>query len=78
MLRSVDFVSTAVSEEHIATIIRVTRIDEVGTALAVHNNRSMLQRNATDSVAPSSSILVTLMMTIFSTKMSVFIKATRC
>jgi hypothetical protein len=39
MLRRVDFVRTDVSEEHIASIIRVTRISVLGT-LAVTSNQS--------------------------------------
>jgi hypothetical protein len=35
MLRRVFLVSTEVSEEGIASIIRATRIDELGTTLAV-------------------------------------------
>jgi precorrin-6x reductase len=35
-----------VSEEHIASIIRVTRIGELVTTLAVTSNRSTLRRNA--------------------------------
>jgi hypothetical protein len=38
MLRSVALVSTDVSEELIATIIRMTRIDDLGTTLAVTSN----------------------------------------
>jgi hypothetical protein len=44
MLRRVALVTTVVSEELIATLIRVTRIGELGT-LAVTNNRSTLRRN---------------------------------
>jgi hypothetical protein len=50
MLRRVPLVRTDVSEELSATIIRVTRIGELGT-LAVTSN-----------FVPSSPILVTLMM----------------
>jgi hypothetical protein len=39
---SVALVRTDVSEERIASIIRVTRINELGTTLAVTNNRRML------------------------------------
>jgi demethoxyubiquinone hydroxylase (CLK1/Coq7/Cat5 family) len=46
MLRLVAVVRTDVSEKHIATIIRVTRIGEVGTTSAVTSNRSTLRRNA--------------------------------
>jgi uncharacterized protein YjbK len=44
MLRCVALVRTDVSEELSASIIRVTRIGEVGT-LAVTSNRSTLRRN---------------------------------
>jgi hypothetical protein len=44
MLRRVALVSTYVSDELNAPIIRVTRIGELGT-LAVTNNRGMLRRN---------------------------------
>jgi hypothetical protein len=37
-------VSTDVSEELIASIIRVTRIGELGTKLALTSNRSTLRR----------------------------------
>jgi hypothetical protein len=40
LLRHVAVVRTNVSEEHIAFIIRVTRIDELGTALAVTSKQS--------------------------------------
>jgi hypothetical protein len=42
MLRRVALVRTDVSEERVASIIRVTRIDEVGT-LSVTRNRSTLR-----------------------------------
>jgi hypothetical protein len=45
MLRSVAIVTIDVSEELSATIIRVTRIGELGTTLAVTNNRRTLRRN---------------------------------
>jgi hypothetical protein len=45
MLRRVALVGTDVSEECIASIIRVTRIGELET-LAVTSNRSTLRRNA--------------------------------
>jgi hypothetical protein len=61
MLRRVAFVKNDVSEELSASIIRVTRIGELGTTLPVMSNRR------TPSVAsygyvPSSPILITLMM----------------
>jgi hypothetical protein len=46
MLRRVALVRTDVSEELSASIIRVTRIGELGTALAVTSNRLTLRRNS--------------------------------
>jgi hypothetical protein len=46
MLRRVVLVRTDVSAELSASIIRVTRIGEPGTTLAVTNNRRTLRRNA--------------------------------
>jgi hypothetical protein len=61
-------VRTDVSEELSASFIRVTRIGELGTMLAVTSNRRTLRRNTsmrqllvTASLVPSSPILVTLM-----------------
>jgi hypothetical protein len=45
MLRSVALVRTDVSDEFSASIIRVTRIGELGTTLAVTSNRRALRRN---------------------------------
>jgi hypothetical protein len=45
MLRLEALVRTYVSEEHSITIIRVTRIDELGKMLAVSSNRCMLPRD---------------------------------
>jgi hypothetical protein len=45
MLRRVAFVRTDVSEELSASFIKVTRICELGTPLAVTINRRMLRRN---------------------------------
>jgi hypothetical protein len=41
----VPLVRTDVLEERIASLIRVTRIGELGTTLAVTGNRSTLERN---------------------------------
>jgi hypothetical protein len=46
MLRRVALVWTDISSERIASIIRVTRIDELGTTLAVTSNRLTLPRNS--------------------------------
>jgi hypothetical protein len=45
MLRRVALVRTDVSEEPSASFIRVTRIGELGTALATTSNRPTLRRN---------------------------------
>jgi hypothetical protein len=69
MLRRVALVRTGVSEELIASIIRVTRIGELGTSV-----RLLL---VTANV-PSSPILVTLMMeALSSSETSVFTRAAR-
>jgi hypothetical protein len=47
MLRRVALVRTDVSEEPSAPIIRVTRIGELGTMLALTSNRRTLRRNRT-------------------------------
>jgi hypothetical protein len=59
MLRHVALVRTNVSVESITSIIRVTRIDELGT-LVVTINRNKLRINT--NIVHSSPILVTLMM----------------
>jgi hypothetical protein len=65
ILRRVALVRTDVSEEFSASIIRVTRIGELGTTLI--------------SVVPSSQILVTLMMeALSSSETSVLTRATGC
>jgi hypothetical protein len=45
MLRRVTLVRTDVSEELSASLIRVTKIGELGTTLAVASNRHTLRRN---------------------------------
>jgi hypothetical protein len=42
MLRRVTLVETDVTEEHLPSIISVTRIGELGTTLAVTSNRRKL------------------------------------
>jgi hypothetical protein len=46
MLRRVALVRTDVSEELNASFIRLTRIGELGTTLAVTTNRCTLRKNA--------------------------------
>jgi hypothetical protein len=70
-------VRTDVSEESSASIIRVTRIGELGTARALFF-RSVLRLLVTANVVPSSPILVTLMKeAIRSSETSVLTRATR-
>jgi hypothetical protein len=71
-------------EELNASFIRVTRIGELGTTLALTSNRRKLRKHSvgflvTDSVVPSSSpILVTLTkQALRSTETSVLTRATR-
>jgi hypothetical protein len=92
MLRCVALVRTDVSKELSSSFIRVTRIGELETTLAVTNIRRMMRRNShlvflrsmrqllvTASVVPSSSILVTLMKEVLSSsETSVLTRATRC
>jgi hypothetical protein len=90
MLRRVALVRTDFTEELSASFIRVTRIGELGTTLAVTSYRRTLRRNAkvflrnvclllvTASVVPSSPILVTLMKEALSSSVkSVLTRATR-
>jgi hypothetical protein len=76
MLSRVALVKTDVSEELSASIIRVTRIGELGTTLAVTSNRPTLRSNTkADSL---SLILVNLMMeALSSSETSVLTRATR-
>jgi hypothetical protein len=59
MLRRVALVGTDILEELMTSIIRMTRIGELGT-LALTSNRHTLRRNTAN--VPSSTILVSLMM----------------
>jgi hypothetical protein len=59
MLHRVTVVRTDISEERIASIIRVTRTSELGKTLAAFI-RSVLPLLVTTNVVPSSPILVTL------------------
>jgi hypothetical protein len=64
-----------VSEELSASIIKVTRIGELGTTLAVTNVRQLL---VTANLVRSSPILVTLMMgALSSSETSALTRATR-
>jgi hypothetical protein len=75
MLRLVAHGRTDVSEELSASFIRVTRIGELGTTLAVISNRRRLVKA---SVVPNSPILVTLMKeALSSSETLVLARATR-
>jgi hypothetical protein len=82
MLHRVALVRTEVSGERAASIIRVTRIRQLGTTLAVASHkvffRSVLQLLVNSNVLPSSPILLILMLeAINSSEMSVPTRATR-
>jgi hypothetical protein len=80
MLCRVAVVRSDVSEEHSASFIRVTRIGEPGTRLAVTSNRRKLVRRllVTASVVPGSPILVTLIKeALSSSETSVLTTVTR-
>jgi hypothetical protein len=73
-------VGTDVSEERIASVIRVRRSGELGTALAATNNRRMQRRLLVAvNAVPRSPILVTLMMEeLRSSETSVLAGTPRC
>jgi hypothetical protein len=81
MLRRVALERTDVSEELSASFIRVTRIGELGTTLAVTHLvflRCVRRLLVTASVVPSSPILVTLMEEALSScETSVLTRVTR-
>jgi hypothetical protein len=55
MLRRVDLVRTDVSEELSTSFIRVTRIGELGTTLAVTSNRHTLRRKSSETSVPKKA-----------------------
>jgi hypothetical protein len=85
MLHRVALVRTDVSEEHSASFIKVTKIGELETTLAVTSNRrtlvflrSVRRLLVTASVVSSLPILVTLMKeALSSSETSVLTRATR-
>jgi hypothetical protein len=78
MRDSVALVRTGVSEDRIASIIRVERSSEQGTMLAVTSNRSALIRLLVTVNVPSPPILVTPMIEeVSSSETSVLTKNTR-
>jgi hypothetical protein len=60
MLRHVALVRADVSEERIASTIRVTRMGELGTTLAVTSDRSVLPIRVTVRTVLTVPVLVTL------------------
>jgi hypothetical protein len=62
MLLRVALVRTNVSEDPIASIARVTRINEIRSMVALPSNRSTVMRDISANVVPSTLILVTLIM----------------
>jgi hypothetical protein len=74
MLSRVALVRTDVSEEVSASIIRITRIGELGITLAVTSNRRTL---LTTNVVPSSPILVLMMEALIFSETSLLKRATR-
>jgi hypothetical protein len=70
MLRRVALIRTVVLEESIFSIIKETRIGELGKTLAVTNNRRTLRRNVTANIVSVSPIFVT-------SEISVLTRATR-
>jgi hypothetical protein len=74
MLRRAALVRIDASKDRIAFIIRVTRIAELGTTLAVTNKRNVMGRN---TISPILVILVMMMMmALSSSKTSVLTRAT--
>jgi hypothetical protein len=83
MLRHVALVRTDVSEEFNGPFIRVTKIGELGTTLAVTSNRHMLvflcsvHRLLVTANVPSSPILVLMKEALNSSETSVLTRATQ-
>jgi hypothetical protein len=76
MLRRVTLVRTDISEELSAYIMRVTRIGELGTTLAVTRNRRTLRRNTCSIVPPKRQFsqeghCITFQKTAFFTALSI-------
>jgi hypothetical protein len=92
MLRRVALVRTDVSEERSASIIRMTKVGELGTTLAVTFDEGGMEFILTQyffaacvgllvtvNVVPSSPILVTLIIeALYSSETSILTRATRC
>jgi hypothetical protein len=79
MLRRMALARTEVSDERSASIIRVTKIGELGTMLDVLVTDVSVRRwLVTANIVPSSPILITLMIeALSSSETSVLTRATR-
>jgi hypothetical protein len=78
MLQCVVLVITKVSEERSASFIMVTRMDELGTTLAVISNRHTLRQLLVTASVPSSPILVTpIKEALISSEASALTRVTR-
>jgi hypothetical protein len=82
MLRRVALVRTDVSEEVSTSIIKVTRIGELGTTLAVTSNRGFVffcsvRRLLVAPNVPSTPIVTLMMEALSSSETSVLTRATR-
>jgi hypothetical protein len=60
MLRRVALVRTDVSEEPVASLIRVTRVGELGSTQAATSNQRTLQRNTKRTSVASCSLCCSL------------------
>jgi hypothetical protein len=69
---------TDVSDERTASIIRVTRIDELGTTLAVTSNRSTLRRTTIPTLLLARRFLSPLWCRRYVPPKRRFLEATRC
>jgi hypothetical protein len=74
MFHHVVLVRIDVSEERITSIIRMTKIGERGTTLALTRTRNTMRR--TDNVFPSSPIVTLMMEAILSSETLILIRAT--
>jgi hypothetical protein len=78
MLHHVALVRAEVSEKVSASNMKVTRIGELGTSLAITSNLRTLRRNTYTNAVPSSHTLVSQMMgALSSSETSVLTRATR-
>jgi hypothetical protein len=77
MLRRVALVRTDNSEELSTPFIKVTRIGELGTTLAVTSNLRKLRKNTNASVVPVSPNVTLMKEALSSSETSVLTRSTR-